>query len=772
MGSAPSENPKWDGKVYPYIAPKELRIDASLTLDHAAADQLDPITYEVLRYALWNLNVEHGNTIVKVSGSPIAAYSHDFNPALLDENGDFVLFGPFLQYLSSALGSAVKWTMEYRSENPGIQEGDIFLTNDPWVGATHQSDVALLAPVFWEGKLFGWVANSLHQWDMGGTSPGGFNPIAEDVYWESAVIPPIKIVEHGVLRRDLEESYVRHSRMPSLVALDLRAEIAGCNVARERLLTLIQRYGAATVKAAMRKIQDDSEKAFVRRLRTIPDGSWSAETWLELKAAGDRGLYRNALKLTKRGDRLIFSNAGSAPQEGALNCTYIAWRGAIASMVSVQMLYDQMFAVEGAYRHMEFDVAPGTISCARFPGAVSSGPALTVLQTISLASLVISKMLASSSDPELRGEVMSLMGTAAFPIAAISGVNQHQANYASFLLEPLGGGFPATSYRDGVDTGGLAFDIQSMMPNAEENEWFYPILYLWRKELADSGGAGKYRGGNSGEIAIVAHDTERVNMYLASAHNAIPGLGQFGGMPSAPSHFVIYRNDGGMERARATAHIPADVSELIASAERLPPKAYGIQLGPHDTFVMGWAGASGYGDPLDRDLELIEKDLRDGAATANWAGKIYGVVFDQNGAIDKEATVVRRAEIKRARLANVPERKRRAKLDLGASRVVAEGLVLATVSGDPMLGCQRCGENLCRADQNYKEYCASNEETLVLANPYAIDPQIFVDEQLVFRSYACPECGTMLATGIELKTDRPHWDISFAINGVSDVTER
>ncbi len=112
--------------------------------------------------------------------------------------------------------------------------------------------MALLAPVFWAGELFGWVANSLHQWDMGGTSPSGFNPIAEDVFWESAVIPPIKIVEGGMLRRDLEESYVR-----------------------------------------------------------------------------------------------FFA------QEGALNCTYIAWRVAIASMISVQMLYDQIFAVEGAYRHPE-----------------------------------------------------------------------------------------------------------------------------------------------------------------------------------------------------------------------------------------------------------------------------------------------------------------------------------------------------------------------------------------------------------------------------------
>ena len=146
---------------------------------------------------------------MKISGSPICAYGHDFNPSILDENGDFVFFGPFLQYLSAAAGAAVKWTLEYRSENPGIRDGDVFLTNDPWVGSTHQSDVAVYAPVFWEGELFCWVANTLHQWDLGGTAPGGFNPMAQDIFWESPCIPPVKIVEQGTMRRDIEEYYLR-----------------------------------------------------------------------------------------------------------------------------------------------------------------------------------------------------------------------------------------------------------------------------------------------------------------------------------------------------------------------------------------------------------------------------------------------------------------------------------------------------------------------------------------------------------------------------------
>ena len=171
----------------------------------------------MLRHALWNVNTEHGNTIMKISGSPICAYGHDFNPCILDERGNFVFFGPFLQYLSAAVGNAVKWTLENRSENPGIADGDMWLCNDPWIGATHQNDVAVMAPVFHEGELFCWVANTLHQWDLGGTAPGGFNPFAQDVFWEPPCIPPVKIVEGDVIRIDVEEMYLRSSRMPDLV---------------------------------------------------------------------------------------------------------------------------------------------------------------------------------------------------------------------------------------------------------------------------------------------------------------------------------------------------------------------------------------------------------------------------------------------------------------------------------------------------------------------------------------------------------------------------
>jgi N-methylhydantoinase B len=641
----------WDGIDYPYVPPKRLRIHESLELHTEADDHVDAITHEVLRHALWNVNTEHGNTIMKISGSPICAYGHDFNPAILDENGDFVFFGPFLQYLSATGGAAVKWTLENRSENPGIQDGDIFITNDPWVGATHQSDVAAIAPIFWEGKLFCWVANTLHQWDLGGTAPGGFNPMAQDIFWESPCIPPVKIVERGRLRRDIEEYYLRSSRMPRLVALDLRAEITGCQIARERIVSLIERYGAGTVKATMRKLQDDSEAAFVRRLESIPDGTWTAEGWMEMALPGDRSLYRNRVTLTKEGNTLVFSNKGSAPQQGTLNGVLAAWKGAVVSMLASQMLYDQMFVIEGALRRCEFEAEPGTISCATRPAAVSGAPPLILLQSIGLGGLVISKMLSTSTDPDLRTEVQSCMGVLAFPIVAIQGIDQRGNSYSSFLLDPVGAALSALPWRDGQDTGGWPWDLQSTMPNVEDNELFYPLLYLWRKELPDSGGAGMFRGGNGAELAFVAHKTDAINLFTITSELAVPGPGLFGGYPTSTNKYAIFKGAKVREQLAVSGRMPTDQSELDGEVDWVPAKSFDRAPTPDDVFVCAWASASGYGDPLDREPQRVADDVAAGRTTADWGERAYGVLLGADGSVDAAATAAKREELHQARLA-------------------------------------------------------------------------------------------------------------------------
>jgi len=749
---------RWDGTTYPYVPPAQLQISDTLRLHADVDDSVDPVTHEVLRHALWNVNTEHGNMIMRISGSPICAYGHDFNPVILDEAGDFVFFGPFLQYLAAATSSTVKWILENRSENPGIEPGDIFMFNDPWVGATHQSDVGVAAPVFVDGQLFCWVANTLHQWDLGGTAPGGFNPMAPDVFWESPLIPPVKIVEGGRIRRDVEEYYLRTSRMPRLVALDLRAEITGATVSVQRIQGLVERYGASTVKATMRKLQDDSEAAFVRRLATIPDGTWTEEGHLEVSLPGDRGLYRNRVTLTKRGDELIFSNEGSAPQEGTLNAAFPAWKGAVVAMLNVTMLYDQMFCIEGALRHCDFAVEPGTISCATHPAAVSGGTALTLLHCIGLGGLVISKMLATSSDPDLRSEVQSCMGELCFPINAISGADQRGNPYSSFLLDPVGSALPALSWRDGQDTGGFSWDLQSTMPNVEDNELFYPLLYLWRKELRDSGGAGKYRGGNGCEGAIIPHKTDAIQFGTITGEVAVPGPGLFGGYPTSTNSYVMMKGARLRQQIEASGHMPTSLEELQGERDLVPAKSFDRAPTPDDVWVFAWAGAGGYGDPIERDPQLVLQDVFAGRVSSAWALKAYGVAI-ANGGVDGEATLAAREEIVRRRLSEGRTWEGDGGGDGGGDGATAPDGRLTEylrIEGGEI----KCGDtSLGPVSRNYKLGALIRELPITEANPHIPEPEVHTDHQVTFRQVICPESGRLLATEVVVDGAPPQWDV-------------
>lgn len=644
----------WNGKTHSYLPPSELRIDPCLRLHDEAAAEPDPVTHEVLRHALWHVNTEHGSLLMRVSGSPIAAYAHDFNTVIMDELGDFVFYGPYMQFLTSPIGHSVKWALENRAANPGIGPGDIFLFNDPWIGGTHQNDVGVMAPVFVEGRLFCWVGCSLHQWDTGGTVPGGFNPQAEDVFWESACIPPVKIVEGGTIRQDVADQYTRISRLPDLVSLDLRAQLTGARASVEQIGGLVERYGAAAVKGTMRKIQDDSEAAFQRRLATIPDGVWSAEGWLEAALPGDRGLYKNRLSVEKREGELIFSNAGSAAQVGTLSTTLSAWTGAIACMLNSQFLFDQMFCVEGALRHCRFEPEPGTISVADYPASVSACTALICLHTINLGGLVISKMLSTSSDEELRTEVQGSMGCMMVPVNSYSGTDQRGAPFASVMLDHLGAALAAMPWSDGQDTGGWPWDLQSTMPNVEDTELFSPLLYLWRKELPDSGGAGRFRGGNGGEVAVVPHRVESIDMATIGGQIAVPAPGLFGGYPTSTNSYRHIVGAGLLERVRRSGRMPTSVEEIEAGETSWPTaKSFGMKVTRDDVWMFSWAGAGGYGDPLERDPERVRLDVEAGRVSREWAHRAYGVVIDDGDepVVDAEATASAREEIRRLRLA-------------------------------------------------------------------------------------------------------------------------
>jgi N-methylhydantoinase B len=639
----------WDGIKNSYIPPDQLNISTKVKLHTTAEDDLDPVTYEVVRYNLWTINEEHGDTIVKVSGSPIAVFAHDFNPSILTEVGEFVYFGPYLQFHAGMLDVNVKWTLENRAESPGIEEGDMFIANDPWVGTTHQPDTAMICPVFWEGELFCWVANMLHLADVGGSTPGSFCPDADDVFQEPTPTPPLKLVEGGMVRHDIEDEFVRRSRLPDLVRLDLRAVIAGNTVATRRVQGLISRYGPDVVKAVMRKIASDGEARFLDRLRTCADGSWTAVNYLEVAKTGDRSTYKSVVTMTKEGDHLTFSNHGSEEQTGAINMTYAAFRGGVLSCVNAYFLYDALYAIGGATRHIKFDLEPGTFTCASHPAGCSLAGAIGVHLIIGQVQNTLAKMMMTS--PSMNTRLMAQGGSSQWPGATCAGIDQRGNQFGGFMLDPMGAGLGAFANRDGVDTGGIWFDAKGFMPNVEQIEHTMPILYVYRKEIADSGGAGKFRGGNSAEWAFVAHKTDQLAHATSACGCAVPTAhGLSGGGPGAPNEYRFLHRSNVQEMMK-NGRIPQDLADLDGELENLQPKQVEIAQTASDAYAIRWAGAAGFGDPLERDPQRVAADVRNEGVTAQTARDVYGVVLDDELEVDVAATDRRRRELTQARLA-------------------------------------------------------------------------------------------------------------------------
>jgi len=750
----------FDGVNNPYVPPKELQISPKLRLHRSGTDDFDPVSFEVIRHNLWNVNEEHGATIQRISGSPVAMYALDLNPSILTEDAEFVYFGPYMQYMSGVTDTQVKWILERRSDNPGIRDGDMFLANDPWVGAAHQQDVMLICPVFWEGELFCWVTNCLHQYDIGGITPGSFCPGAQTAFEEGILIPPLKIIENGEIRRDIEELYLRSSRKPELVALDFRAQMAGNTAARERILQLIRRYDADIVKGVMKRILANGEAAFLDKMRRLPNGTWRDRTYVECCRPGDRGTYRVLLTVHKQGDSLIFENEGTDPQQGAMNATYSGWRGSIMVALNQLLCWDQYFSVGGALRHVEFNPTPGTLNCASFPASVSTAPVQAMEISIYPAYNAISKMM--FSDPTMRQDVICIGGTSQWPATIFRGIDQWGERYGYLLIDPIGGAIGAFSTQDGISTGGQARTPICKLPNIEHTEQSFPLLFLYRKEVTDSGGPGRYRGGLSAESCFIPHNTDRIIQDTLSSGNAIPtSTGMMGGYPGTTNIYRFLRQSDVLERL-AAQHMVEDNGELNGAETVLQLRQENFEQLPADVYAVVWSAAGGFGDPFERDPQAVFDDWQNAAVTLAAAGAIYGVVIDAaNGALDLAATKALREGRRAARVAG---RLRPRRLGGPVAMRVTENLLARIEGGIPHHCCVKCDADLGPMIDNYKDHCIREDNPVSHAVPLAGDPHRFIDAEPLFRQFFCPGCGTLIENEIALATDPLLRDITVIVD--------
>jgi N-methylhydantoinase B len=738
----------WDGVAHAYIPAATLRVPPGLKLHTEAETDIDPITFEVIRHSLWNANEEHGSIIANLSVSPISLETRDFQTAIITADGEVLFFGPYLQYLAGFMDMVVKFIIERRGED--IRPGDMWLVNDPWVGTAHQPDVNLMCPVFRDGELFCWVANNVHQNDIGGTVPGSFCTNAQDIYYDPVVIPPVRIVRGDKIDPDIEAFYRRQSRTPINLALDLRACIAGNNAARQRILHMTERYGASTVKGVMNGVLDASQAAFGDILDTIPDGEWSERCYHEVAVTGDRGTYRIELHLRKEGDRLIFGNAGTDPEVGAINLPFAALRGTTLAAINVLALAEQMGVIGGAARQVSYEPVPGTLTCPNYGVAVSPAGIYSTELAISMANSVLSKMLLCSSDDEIRAKVLSCT-PAQWHIHIHAGVNQRGAYYVGPMLDAIIGTTGATPTADGTFANGVWWIPEGRGPNVETYERDWPILYLYRHEDADSGGAGRFRGGNGGRLAYIPYHGE-VAIGVYSAEGVPKTHGIAGGGPGSIGQTVLVRNSDVLAQLRGGT-IPSTVVGIGGQVEHVENKGVGLPVAAEDVLEWNWGGSGGYGDPLTRDPERVSADVAAGQISGDSAAATYGVVI-RDGVVDEAGTQALRRDTRMERL-------RAAGIDREAADTGFEVPAGAMIIGDDIwvdrtegaYRCAHCGTHTGSLDAHPKEDLVRFQHAVADIGPRFVDPRLFVDADMTWREFFCPGCGTRLATEIARPDD-------------------
>jgi N-methylhydantoinase B len=732
----------FDGRHFSYIPQPGWRdrVSDKVQLHTETADEVDRITYQVIRHSLWNVNEEHGATVQKVSGSPIAHYATDLNPSLVLEDGEYVFGGPYIQLMSGTADVYVRYILEHLSENPGINDGDVFLSDDPWIAGYHQQDHYVMQPVFWEGKIFCWVVDTLHHADCGGSLPGSFCVDAESTFNEPLGMPPFKLVEGGELRTDLERLFARRSRVPDLVRLDLRSQLAGAHVARERILRMIERYGAPVVKAVMRQVVDQAEESFVRKLEQIPDGKWVSRNYIEAALPGDRGVYRMVLELEKRGDMLIFSNDGTDPAFGAQNCTWSAWRSYIIPAINACLAADQLYAGGGAMRHCVFKPNPGSLVNAMHPSAV--GAAIATMTVVSQAAQVVSRMLEASP---LHEDILTPSGLSGALWVGAGGVDQWGNPFATISMDQMSGALGAMPHRDGLSMSGMFWNPKSSIPNVEATEQSYPQLYLHRRENR-GGGAGRFRGGDAVASAWISHGGGSIAVSPTGAGIVPPtGLGISGGLPGLTGSFKLVR-DSNVRAQLAAGVVPQEIDELGGDVYIAQAKEANIAVGGDDVWFERVMGGAGYGDPLQREPAAVAVDVANRQYSDEIALARYGVVLDSEGAVDEGATEAARAAALRERLdgATVATTTEARSLDKSIERQRFLGQLSFAADGDgEVYVCDVCDHVLGPVGEHYKAYAAFRETGLEGIGAGFGEGAEHLDERLVWREYYCPSCGTM-----------------------------
>ncbi|WP_193045642.1 hydantoinase B/oxoprolinase family protein [Mycolicibacterium baixiangningiae] len=713
---------------------------------------VDVITYEVVRNRLTAIVAQQSAVLKNVSGSPLVTEANDCNTGVYNAGGEVVTMGPHNLFHSGSMETVVNHIIADCTDTVGIEEGDAFITNDPYKGALHMPDVTMIEPVFYDGVRIGWVGTCAHVLDIGGMTPSSWSPAAREVYQEGLILPPTKIISGGTTRQDVWNLILAASRLPANLGLDLKAMIAANNHARQGILRLVDRYGADVVTGVMTTMLDRSEAQVRERLLTIPDGTSRARTYFDHNGH-ESTLARVEVELRKDGDRLVFDYGRTAEQlPGFFNCTMSGLRGGVFSAILPVLAHDIPWN-SGVMRAIEVTAPEGTIVNAKHPapcGASTTG-ATTIVQSTAGSAL---STLVSTHD-ELRGEARAVT-TGGLMVFHIAGRNQYGEPYGGAMTEVLAGGAGANVNRNGVDYRGPNEILTGQFNNVEGEEAVFPLLYLNRSANTDGGGAGRHHGGLSVSSSFVLHDTDALHGVMAGHSMSMPNsLGIHGGMPGSTHQVTIVRGSD-IDATLAGGSMTAD--DVAGERVVYTGSPGEIQLAAGDVVDWSFHGGGGWGDALDADPDTVLDDITAGRLSVESAARLYGVVV-VDGAVDYEETSARRSrERARRRLWAKDKTFGVVQLDLmGGARTVGDHLVLAHDGVSLVFACD-CGNVIAPADENWKGYAAHSR---LAAED--LGPKIRLHPGLRADGYACPGCGALLAVEIRAHGDEPLRDLELAV---------
>jgi len=564
--------------------------------------ELDSITLDIIENALRNARAEMDAVLFRTAMSPGIREQHDAFPMIANNDGKMVVgqFGSFIHgFVSSYEGT--------------IEEGDVFLTNDPYScngAVSHLNDWLTMMPIFHDGRLVSWAAMFGHMTDNGGKVPGSLPTDAAQIFEEGLQIPPVKIVRKGQLNKELLNLLLRNSRVPEWNRSDFNAILASLRLAERRVHEIVARFGVDHYIAAMAEMLERNRHAMSAIIKmVIPEKMAYFEDYIDDDGVG-MGPYKVACSLWREGDVAHFDFTGTDPQSiSSVNFflneeMFKMFLGAFfINIFDPQILFN-----DGFYELVKVTIPEGSILKPKRPAALSC-------RTHLLGRIfdIMGGLLGQGSP-----EVLNAAGFSDSPHLMYSGYDKNGEWYQLFQIGF--GGVPGRPSGDGPD-GHSLWPAFTNVPN-EFLESYFPLRIVRYEAIADSGGVGLHRGGNGvctayeflepGEISI--HD-DRWLTYP---------WGVNGGMPGARSNKELVRADG--------------------SREWLPAKCDRIKVQPGDILNFNTWGGGGWGDPLKRPAERVATDVERGLVSFSGA-RLYGVVVREDFSVDSAATEALRAEI-------------------------------------------------------------------------------------------------------------------------------